>query len=110
MRANGQWTIQRWHSMPAPDSQHNELIWRVGGLSKQENIEVITLANLGMTLKTISQFTGLTPGQVSYRLHVFGIRVSDFREGRGPIAQMVFERLANRVTKQSIQLVREKLV
>lgn len=103
------WTLRQWQASAPPDGVRAEQAWRVGGLARQENIELITLANLGMTRNTISQFTGLSPYQVSYRLKYFGIRIKDFREGRGPIAGLVFTKLANRVTQASIQLVREHI-
>lgn len=101
------WDLKKWHAPPPPDGALQEKYWRVGGLSKQENIELIALANVGMTLKTISEFTGLSVSQVTYRCKIFGIKVTDFRHGRGPIAQMVFERVGNAVANRSMQLVRE---
>ena len=101
------WTIQRWKAPAPPDGLRQEKTWAVGGLSRQENIELITLANLGMTAQTIADFTGLTRGQVTYRLKYFGIRLKDFREGRGPIARLVFQRLSKPIVNESIHLARQ---
>lgn len=101
------WTLKKWDAPPPPDGVLQEKSWAVGGLSRQENIELITLANVGMTAQTIADFTGLSRGQVSYRLRYFGIRIKDFREGRGPIAGLIFRKLGKEVALESMKLVRQ---
>ncbi len=104
------WTIRKWHStIQPPDGNKLEPYWRMGGLSRRENLEMITMANAGMTIKTIARKTHLTQSQVKYRLKVFNIRTTDFRNGHGPFAQMFFERLADEVTLHSIKLIREQV-
>lgn len=103
------WTIRKWHAPTPTQDVRREPYALTTSLSKRENIELITLANLGMTAGTIAEFTGLTESQVRYRMKRFGISVQDFRHGRGPIARMVFSKLANQVTHDAVIIARKHI-
>ena len=46
----------------------------------------------GMSAKAIAAKTGLRPHQVSYRLHRTHVKISDYRNGSGPVAEFVLEK------------------
>lgn len=101
------WSLARWRAPGVPDARDREKDHRVAFLAKQEDFDCAMLAEFGMELKTIAGYTHLSIGQVSYRLKKLGIRVKDFRQGRGKYARMVFEHLSNRAARQLITDVRE---
>ena len=57
----------------------------------KENKDCLTLADLGFSYDTISFKTGLTTGQVSYRLQKTGKKTRDYRNGIGDGAKMIFK-------------------
>jgi len=54
-----------------------------------EELRCALFAGLGFDTAMISAYTGLTPGQVNYRLHKAGIKRSDYRHGESAIAQRI---------------------
>ena len=88
------WDIVKWSAPACPDSVSTEADHRVALLGRQEDFECILLAKFGMTAKTIQRFTGLRQGQVTYRLKKGQVRISDFRNGKGQYAEMVFHGMA----------------
>lgn len=105
----GEWTLQKWTPPMPPDGSRNEPEHRVALLAKQEDFETVVLARFGMSLKTIAAFTGLTIGQVAYRLAQAKVRTRDYREGRGPIAAMVFGYCTKRAARQITEDLRNRL-
>jgi len=67
------------------------------------------LAKFGMELKTIARHTGLSIGQISYRLKKMGVRTRDFRQGHGLYARMVFGHLKRQAAEQIAIDVRRKI-
>lgn len=53
---------------------------------------VIQLAQWGLSRQAISEATGLTLGQISYRTMAFDIHVNDFRNGKTQEARRLIER------------------
>lgn len=53
---------------------------------------VIQLTQWGLSRKAISEATGLTLGQISYRTGVFDLHVNDFRNGKTQEARRLIER------------------
>ena len=86
-----EWELKQWEAPTAPDQRtEKEKEWQVLPLANQQDFECVLLGRFGMTMNTIAQFTGLTKGQVGYRLKKAGIRTTDFRNGKGDFASMVF--------------------
>jgi hypothetical protein len=110
MTTNGQnvWTLAKWEPVPPPDTLDKEKHHTIAFLAKQADFDCLMLAEFGMTLKTIAGYTGLTKGQVSYRLRKANVKVQDFRNGRGPYAAMVFQYLNKPASRQLIADVRGK--
>jgi hypothetical protein len=110
MTTNGTkvWTLAKWEPIPPPDTLDKEKTHSVAFLAKQADFDCLMLAEFGMSMKTISGYTGLSIGQVSYRLKKAGVFIQDFRNGRGPYAAMVFQYLNKPASRQLIADVREK--
>jgi hypothetical protein len=100
------WNLAKWDSYPAPDKQHDNAEWQISFLSKQADFDCLMLARFGMSSKTIAGYTGLTVAQVYNRLKKAGVKIRDFREGKGAYAQMVFEGVGRRAARQITQDVR----
>jgi hypothetical protein len=54
------------------------------------NLDCIHLVNHGLHADAIARATGLSRGQVYYRAKRVGVRLRDYRDGRGPIASVLF--------------------
>lgn len=92
-----EWSLAQWEPPSAPDRFSPELQeGSVQFLANQEDFECCLLADLAMGVKAISSFTRLSTGQISYRLKKAGIKIKDYREGRGKYAAMVFNFLSRR--------------
>lgn len=59
---------------------------KVDFLNEPSDFEVLILGSLGLSTTYISGVTGLTPGQVEYRLRLGGIKRSEYRNGRSKTA------------------------
>ena len=57
-----------------------------------EDLQCAILGAIGMSTKCISQRTGLTPCQVSYRLGKGQIKRADYRNGESDMAELVIRR------------------
>ena len=51
-----------------------------------DNLDCVHLVNHGLHGSTIARATGLSVGQIYYRAKRMGIRLRDYRDGRGPVA------------------------
>ena len=100
--------MEKWQAPAAPDKRDDAKEWQVLPLANQADFECCMLGRFGMTVKTIAGFTGLSEGQVSYRLKKAGICIRDFRNGHGDFASMVFGVATNRGAKLVIEELRTK--
>lgn len=110
MKDEQNWTLAKWEPLPPPWGAKNEPEWAVAPLAKQQDHDCLMLASFGLTVKTIAAYTHLSPSAVVYRLKKFNIRTTEFRNGRGPFAALVFEGLKRRAAKQLDDSLRIKLL
>ena len=68
-------------------SPSHRIDWRL-----PENRAMIMLANHGISANTIILSTGLTSGQVAYRLHKRHLTLRAYRNGESTLAKTVIER------------------
>jgi hypothetical protein len=94
------WTLEKWNGPAPPDALDKEMEHRVAVLARQEDFDCCLLASFGIKARVIAEYTGLSIGQVTYRLQQNKIKINDFREGNGPYARMVFEYLDRRAANQ----------
>ena len=73
---------------------------RVSLLSNPEDFHAVLLASLGMSAKVISAQTGLSVPRIYYRLRKAQIRITHYRNGTSPIAQMVIEHSKIKAARQ----------
>lgn len=57
-----------------------------------DNVDCINLVNYGLHAHTISKATGLSRSQIYYRARQVGVRLRDYRDGRGPVANILVKR------------------
>lgn len=78
------------------------------------NLCCFALGSRGMHAKTISQYTGLTVGQVHLRCQKLGLKLRDYRDGKGPSAKLIVQRFGastvNRADMQILKLATDSLV
>lgn len=67
------------------------------------------LASLGFSNAAIVARTGLRPHAVTYRLHQAGVRISDYRSGKGNVASFVLSYATKFATEDFASKLREKL-
>lgn len=72
--------------------QERTLPRRLDLLNDSKDQDVFILGNLGWTGEAIAHKTGLTEGQVNYRLKAWGISRMDYRRGEG-VAKLAFNAL-----------------
>ena len=56
------------------------------------------LGSLGFSTRLITEHTGLTPGQVAYRLRLGGVRRADYRNGTSGTAAAIMRRASEMAT------------
>jgi hypothetical protein len=61
-----------------------------------ENIDCVHLANYGLHAKTIGKATGLSRGQIYYRAKQVGVRLRDYRDGKGPVGHVLLRKFTVR--------------
>jgi len=64
---------------------------------------------MGMSTKAIMARTGLRQHQITYRLHRTGVRISDYRNGTGPVAEFILNKAQHFAREEFIERMREKL-
>lgn len=106
---NGHWSLAKWHNQAAPDSMRLELEHRVAFLARQQDFDCVMLAKFGMEAETIARYTRMSKGQVHYRLKKLGVKLRDFRQGKGAYARLVFEGLKRRAAQQVTIEVRAQI-
>lgn len=57
----------------------------------ESEVRAVILAGMGYTHKLIEAQTGLTPARIQARMKKAGIKLSDWREGKNMMAQMVIK-------------------
>jgi len=67
---------------------HNLSLY-LNGKATKADCKALLLARLGFPYKTIARETGLTEGQIAYRLSIAGISPRDYRNGDTSLAQRV---------------------
>ena len=59
--------------------------------TSNEDLRCAILGAMGFSTKFIAEQTGLSPCQISYRLHKGSIKRTDYRNGESAMAQRVIE-------------------
>lgn len=74
--------------------------------SSDEDLQCAILAALGFSTQHIMEQTGLSAGQISYRLRKGVIKRADYRNGTSAMAQRVMENVipSNKVIKSTLNL------
>lgn len=62
-------------------------------LRNQKDLEAAVLASMGFDTEFIRRKTGLSPGQIGYRLKLAGVKRVEYRNGRSKLAQVVLGQL-----------------
>lgn len=71
-------------------------------LLKGDDFHCALLGSLGFSTRLIHHRTGLTPGQIAYRLRMGSIKRQDYRNGDSPLAGRVLAQ-ARRVAVNEVQ-------
>lgn len=107
---NGQ--LADWQLVPAPSNRPASDRY-VGLLNKDEDFNCILLATIGLADEAIMDATGLSIGQIHYRLRkAKGALVDahltrrEFRRGRSPFARMLVSRASHFVNNRLAQTLR----
>ncbi len=67
----------------------NRVHRRVDGVNNTQDHWCLLLAMRGRSNRAIFAKTGLSNGQISYRLRLYGVSRMDYRNGVGPLAKKV---------------------
>jgi hypothetical protein len=86
--------IVTWHLPDAPYPNVKVEPNRIGILNRNQDYHVALLGSLGFHYSVIGKHTSLSKGQVGARLKKAHVKTKDYRNGVGPIAQLVIERAA----------------
>ena len=63
---------------------------------EDQDLMCCLLGETGLFSKAISRETGLSPGQVDYRLRIAGIKRSSYRNGESDMSRLVLSQVASR--------------
>ena len=69
--------------------------------SLPENMLACVLSQHGLHAKTIYQYTGINPSSIYYRNRKKGIRIKDYRDGKGVVVQRI-------LTQYNIRNIQDK--
>lgn len=112
MNHKTEWTLEKWQPPAPPDplppqlkNGHANGLHLIDARCKPEDFECVLLGSLGFKLRVIAERTGLSIFQVYNRLKHYGISVNHYRNGTGPMAQLVIETVDRRAAKQLSQQV-----
>lgn len=88
--------MKNWKLPPAPDRAVQTSDGRICLLGRQVDFECVLLASMGLSDKAITRQTGLTPGQIQYRLRAAKAALVAgrltrklYRRGTSPLAAQV---------------------
>ena len=105
--------LAHWELMPAPSSRPVSDRY-IGLLNKDEDFNVALLATIGLGDEAIQDATGLSLGQIQYRLRkarpalVEGhLTRREFRRGKSPFARMLVSRASRFVANSLAQTLRQ---
>lgn len=95
--------VERWRLPPPPDGHHISRF--VDHIGNADDYHVVLLAAMGMNYKTIAAQTGLTAGQIAYRLGKINKRLEpkerltayNYRNGTSAAAKAVIKYSSNKV-------------
>jgi len=82
----------------------NRITWQ-----EREDQKALVMGSLGFSATHIAEQTGLSTGQVYYRLGKMGIRLRDYRNGLNPIGRHVLRAATGYVQKRVDTQVRKQL-
>ncbi len=74
-----------------------------------ETYQAGTMGLLGIGVRAIQRKTGLRPHQITYRLHRAGVKISDYRNGEGPVVDFILNKARSFAEEQFVEQLREKL-
>ena len=63
----------------------------------ETDLEAVVLGACGLSTKAIMEKTGLSPGQVGYRLHKADVHRSDYRNGTGMVWRYLEKTVAPKI-------------
>lgn len=69
-------------------------------LGNPQSAACIMMGALGLSGKAIAERTGLTIGQVGYRLHLAEVKIRSYRNGETVLAQRVMQACADTAREQ----------
>lgn len=103
----------RWRLPAAPDANDDHSARRIGLLSDREDFACVLLASLGHSNLAITRATGLTQGQISYRLkrakevlEKAKMTRQAFRDGASPFSRTLVEAAAKQIAPRIITRLR----
>lgn len=88
------------HRKSTKSTQSRRVIW-----TDEDCVEAGVLGLIGQSTKMIQKETGLTACQIGYRLHKFGIRRGDFRNGTSEVFELVRASTRSRVLAHFKEMV-----
>lgn len=77
---------------------------------KPETKHARTLADIGMSMRVICQETGLTPGQVQYRLKRGGLNLTNYRQKKNALSKYVVRRVYEMTRSEIKTMIKNKLL
>jgi len=78
--------------------------------SMVDNLDCVNLVNHGLHGDTIARATGLSRGQVYYRAKCVGVRLRNYRDGKGPVAAVLLRRFTvKEVREETSEFVEKRL-
>lgn len=83
-------------------SQHTPIHARRVNLLHGEDFHCALLASLGFSTSLIQSRTGLSAGQIAYRLRMGAIKRQDYRNGESPLADRILTQ-SRRVAISAVQ-------
>lgn len=85
-----------------PTSNLRTLPCKVDFLANDEDFQVALLGAMGFSTTFIKRETGLTDGQIQYRLGKAEIKRKSYRDGESQEAEMVMATLSKKMSKELI--------
>jgi hypothetical protein len=93
------YALKRWQ-LPEPPLELEETNGHVALLSKPEDFACGVLARLGQNADVIRRATGLSKGQIFYRLKIANVKIRDYSRGKNFYARTVIHNVSRLAAKQ----------
>lgn len=77
---------------------------------EEQDLVCCLMGETGMFSKAIARNTGLSPGQVNYRLKLAGIRRKDYRNGDSDMSRLVLSQVAGRRLRRTTHEAATKIM